>query len=46
MLGNNLEVETRYSLGLSSVYKDEYEDEGGSVKNSGIQILINYYLKK
>ena len=46
MLGNNLEVETRYSLGLNSVNKDEDEDEGGSVKNSGFQILINYYLKK
>ncbi len=46
MLGNNLEVEARYALGLNSVFKDEYEDEGGSVKNSGIQILVNYYLKK
>ena len=46
MLGNNLEVETRYALGLNSINKEDYEDEGGSVKNSGIQILINYYLKK
>jgi len=44
MLANNLEVEARYSLGLNSVFKDE--DEGGSVKNSDIQILLNYYLKK
>lgn len=44
MLGNNLEVEARYALGLNSVFKNEGEDE--SVKNSGIQILINYYLKK
>ena len=46
MLGNNLEVEARYALGLTSWNKDEEEEEVGSVKNSGIQILINYYLKK
>ena len=44
MLGNNLEVEARYALGLNSVFKNEGGDE--SVKNSGIQVLINYYLKK
>jgi hypothetical protein len=44
MLGNNLEVEARYALGLKSVFKNEDRDE--SVKNSGIQILINYYLQK
>lgn len=44
MLGNNLEVEARYALGLNSVLKNEGGDE--SVKNSGIQVLVNYYLKK
>lgn len=44
MLGNNLEVEARYALGLNSVFKNEGGDE--SVKNSGIQVLVNYYLKK
>ena len=40
MLGNNLEVEARYALGLTSM------DEEDSLKNSGIQVLVNYYLKK
>ena len=40
MLGNNLEAEARYALGLTSF--DEVDD----VINSGIQILLNYYLKK
>ena len=40
MLGNNLEAEARYALGLTSVREEE------DLKNSGIQILLNYYLKK
>ena len=40
MLGNNLGVEARYALGLTSI------DEEDSLKNSGIQVLVNYYLKK
>jgi hypothetical protein len=40
MLGNNLEVEARYSVGLTSL------DEEENIKNSGIQLLLNYYLKK
>ncbi len=40
MVGENLGVEARYSLGLSSM------DEDDSLKNSGIQVLVNYYLKK
>jgi hypothetical protein len=46
MLGNNLEVEARYALGLTSIIEDEGEDIEGSLKNSGIQVLVNYYLKK
>ena len=32
----------------TSMNKDEGEDEdmAGSVKNSGIQVFVNYYLKK
>lgn len=40
MLSNNLGVEARYSLGLTSM------DEDISMKNSSIQVLVNYYLKK
>lgn len=40
MLGDNLGIEARYSLGLTSM------DEEDDLKNSGIQVLVNYYLKK
>ncbi len=49
MLGNNLEIEARYALGLTSWNKDESEEDEDideSLKNNDIQILINYYLKK
>ena len=36
----NIDVEARVALGLSSM------DEDGSIKNMGIQIIANYYLKK
>ncbi len=46
MLGNNLEVEARYALGLTSIIEGEDEDIDESAKNSGIQVLVNYFLIK
>ncbi len=46
MLANNLEIEARYALGLTSMINDEDEELDESMKNSGIQVLVNYYLKK
>ena len=47
MVGNNLEAEARYALGLTSIIEDGVdEDIEGSLKNNGIQVLVNYYLKK
>ncbi len=40
MVTNNIGIEVRYALGLTSI------DEDLSMKNNGIQILVNYYLKK
>lgn len=40
MVTDNLGVEGRYALGLTSM------DEDLTIKNSGIQVLVSYYLKK
>ncbi len=40
MVTDNIGVEARYAMGLTSM--DEHE----SLKNSGLQVLVNYYLKK
>lgn len=39
-LTDNIDVEARYALGLTSF------DEDVTIKNSGLQVLVNYYLKK
>ena len=39
-LTDNIDVEARFSLGLTSIDKDI------TMKNSGIQVYVNYYLKR
>ena len=48
-LGNNLSIEARYALGLKTIDKepDDWESSYGNyeeadIKNSGLQIMINY----
>lgn len=40
MITDNIGVEARYAMGLTSMDEDE------SLKNSGLQVLVNFYLKK
>ncbi len=40
MVTDNLGIEARYALGLTSM------DSEDNLKNNGLQVLVNYYLKK